>query len=240
MMPKRLLLLIVICCCYFGHAQQKLRGSVSTDIPNISELLVVNLSKEIETRIDLSGKFVILAEVGDLLIIDASHIYRKKLLVDENDFSKEIKIEIEVKPVEIEAVEINKYSWINSESLGLVPKGFKRLTTQERRLYTATSTGVDALINGITGRTRMLKNLIKMEREDKKFDHLIYLFEDGFYTEILQIPEDKVNEFIYFSIYEIEKNLSPTQKTTYIFKLSKSRTELLLIQLAKKFLSEKE
>lgn len=240
MMPKRLLLLIVICCCYFGHAQQKLRGSVSTDIPNISELLVVNLSKEIETRIDFSGKFVILAEVGDLLIIDASHIYRKRLLVDENDFSKEIKIEIEVKPVEIEAVEINKYSWINSESLGLVSKGFKRLTTQERRLYTATSTGVDAVINAITGRTRMLKNLIKMEREDKKFDHLIYLFEDGYYTETLKIPEDKVNEFVYFSIYEMEKNLSPSQKTNYIYKLTKGSTELLLIQLAKKFLSRKE
>lgn len=227
-------------CLSFGYAQQKLRGSVSTDIPNISELLVVNLSKEIETRIDLSGRFVITAEAGDLLIIDAPHIYKKRFLVEEDDLSKEIKIEIEVRTVEIEAVEINKYSWINSESLGLVPKGFKRLTTQERRLYTATSTGVDALINGITGRTRMLKNLIKMEQEDKKFDHLIYLFEDGYYTETLKIPEDKVNEFVYFSIYEMEKNLSPSQKTNYIYKLTKGSTELLLIQLAKKFLSRKE
>lgn len=223
-------------CLSFGYAQQKLRGSVSTDIPNISELLVVNLSKEIETRIDLSGRFVITAEAGDLLIIDAPHIYKKRFLVEEDDLSKEIKIEIEVRTVEIEAVEINKYSWINSESLGLVPKGFKRLTTQERRLYTATSTGVDALINGITGRTRMLKNLIKMEQEDKKFDHLSYLFEEDFYTETLQIPEDKVNEFIYFSIYEIEKNLKPSQKENYIYNLRKYATEILLITLANRFL----
>ena len=239
-MPKKLLLLMLMFCFSLSYSQQKLSGSISTDIPNISELLVINLSKEIETRIDLSGKFVIAANVGDLLIIDAPHIYKKRYLVKENDFSKEIKIEIEVRAVEIEAIEINKYSWINSESLGLVPKGFKRLTTQERRLYTATSTGVDAVINALTGRTRMLKNLIKMEREDKKFDHLIYMFEEDFYTETLQIPEDKVNEFVYFSIYEIEKNLSASMKREYIYKLTKGRTELLLIQLAKKFLSEKE
>lgn len=235
-MPKKLLLLIATFYFCFGYAQQKIKGQVSTDIPNISELLVINLNKEIETRIDLSGKFTIEAETGDLLIIDAPHIYKKRYLVEEQDFLKEIKIDIEVRTVEIEAVEINTYSWINSESLGLVPKNFKRLTTQERRLYTATSTGVDALINGITGRTRMLKNLIKMEQEDKKFDHLSYLFEEDFYTETLQIPEDKVNEFIYFSIYEIEKNLKPSQKGNYIYNLRKDATEILLITLAKRYL----
>src|SRR5690606_31292716 len=156
----------------FCFSQEIIKGKIKIETPEVSEILVVNLTSESESKTDGFGRFSINAEIGDLLIVAAPHIHRKRYIVQENDFKKEIEIEVEALPVEIETIEITR-SNITSESLGLVPKGQKRYTPAERRLKTATDMEImvgfgfafsfDPILNALSGRTKMLKKELEIE-----------------------------------------------------------------------------
>lgn|SRR5690606_18351595 len=223
----------------FCFSQEIIKGKIKIETPEVSEILVVNLHNESESKTDAFGRFSIRAEIGDLLIIAAPHIHRKRYIVQENDFKKEIEIEVEALPVEIEAVEIIR-SNITSESLGLVPKGQKRYTQAERQLKTAQDEQhLGALINLLSGRTKMLKMLLEMEHEDKRIINLSNIFNDDYFTDNLAIHPDNVMEFKYFALYEILKDINKKERSAYFSKLSKNDLELLLIPLSKIYLERK-
>ncbi len=225
----------------FCFSQQIIKGKIITETPEISGILIVNLTAENETKTDGFGRFLIEANVGDLLIISAPHVYKKRYLVEETDFKTELQIEVEAQPVEIEAVEINAYSHINSVSLGIVPKGQKKYTQAERKLYTASSEQhLGALINAITGKTKILKKIAEMEKENQRVAYLTNNFSKEFYTETLKIHPDNVEEFKFFVLYNLEKDLPKKKKDTYIKNLNKKELELKIISLAPLYLKLKE
>ncbi|MFA5556250.1 MAG: hypothetical protein WCY06_04790 [Flavobacteriaceae bacterium] len=242
MINKILILLLFPGFCF---SQQIIKGKIITETPEISGILVVNLTTESETKTDGFGRFSIEAKTDDLLVVSAPHIYKKRHLVEANDFKRELQIEVEVQPIEIEAVEINAYSYINSENLGIVPKGQKRYTKAERKLFTAgqmsigTSISLDAIINAISGRTKILKKIVEMERENQRIAYLTNSFPEEFYTETLEILPDNVEEFKFFVLYNLEKDLPKKQKETYIRSLKKEELELKIIPLASLYLKLK-
>ena len=233
----------------FCFSQEKIFiGKIETGAL-LSNVLVVNLTNQTETRTDGFGRFSIKANDGDLLVFSGEFVRRKRFLIENEHFGKENTIPLEAQDIEIEAVAIEKFD-INPEDLGLVPKGQKQYTQAERRLKTATNwspelgagtmIGVgfsfDPIINAITGKTKMLKNLVEMEREDIRISYLSAVFNDDYFTENLQIHSDNVAEFKYFALYEILKNIPEKQRTNYIKSLSKNDLELLLIPLAEEYL----
>ena len=235
-------LLPVFCFCQ----EKKISGKIETGAL-FANVLVVNLTNETETRTDGFGKFSIKAEAGDLLVFSGEFVRRKRFLVEEGHFGKENIIPLEVQDIEIEAVTIERFD-INPEDLGLVPKGQKRYTPTEKRLFTALDEEhLGALINWITGKTRILKILVEMEREDQKVAYLSNLFENDIFTERLKIEPDNVMEFKYFAVHFIEKELGNSlpekylldNNTSYLKSLSKGETELILITLAEKYLELK-
>src|SRR5690554_2508869 len=220
-------------------SQDVIKGKIKTETPEVSGILVVNLTHQNETRTDGFGRFSIKAEEGDLLIISAPHIHKKRHLVEKEDFQKELEIKIEALPIEIEVVEIVR-SDITSESLGLVPEGQKRYTPAERRLITTQNEQhLGALLNLISGRTKMLKALVEMEREDHRVTYLSDRFPDDYFVETLNIHPDNVMEFKYFALYEILKDIKNKQKGLYFDQLSKNDLELLLIPLSEMYLARK-
>jgi len=236
----------------FCFSQEKnFRGKIETGAL-LANVLVVNLTNQTETRTDGFGRFSIKAEEGDLLVFSGEFVRRKRFLIEEEHFGKENTIPLEVQDIEIEAVAIERFD-INPENLGLVPEGQKRYTPAERRLRTATnwspelgvgtmpgvSFSIDPIINTITGKTKMLKNLVEMEREDIRASYLSDVFNDDYFTEKLEIHADNITEFKYFSLYEILKNIPQKHRTNYIKRLSKNDLELFLIPLATKYLALK-
>ena len=203
---------IVLLFPFFSFSQEIIRGKIKTETPEISGILVVNLTHQSETRTDGLGRFSIKAEIGDLLIISASHIHKRRHLVEKQDFEKELEIEIEALPLEIESIEIVR-SDITSESLGLVSKGQKRYTPAERRLKTAADPdlefsyiiptlrfSLDPLLNAISGRTKMLKKELEIERFNKD----VMLTENYLSDELLiskfDIPKEYVKSFRMFLV----------------------------------------
>ena len=245
---KALLLFLLPVFCF---SQEKIfRGKIETGAL-LSNVLVVNLTNETETQTDGFGRFSIKAEAGDLLVFSGEFVRRKRFLVEEEHFGKENIIPLEVQDIEIEMVTVEKFN-INPEDLGLVPEGQKQYTPAEKRLKTASDPNIeyswliptlrfslDPIINHLSGKTKMLKKLVEMEREDIRASHLSDVFNDDYFTKNLEIHSDNITEFKYFALYEILKNIPEKERNRYLESLSKNDLELLLIPLATKYLNFK-
>ena len=90
---------------------------------------------------------------------------------------------------------------VTTESLGL--GGARKLTPAQRRLYRATSSGggiipIDAIVNAISGRTKMLEKAAELEQEELFVKRLLSKFSFEFYTEKLNIPKQYYMAFGYF------------------------------------------
>lgn len=219
---KLLFILLFPCLCF--SQEMIFRGKVLANTDDLKGILIVNLTKETQTQTDSLGQFRIKAEEDDLLIFTAVHLWKVRHLVEKTDFEKEILIPMEVKAEMLDVVEIVRYNF-NPEDLGIVPRGQKRLTVGERRLYTAQSEQhLGALINAISGRTKMLKKLVEMEKEDKRVAALTNAFTEEFFTKNLNIQPENVEEFKYFAVYYLQP------------KLPRKQLELKLIELAEKYL----
>lgn len=206
MKTKILLLFIVPTFCF---SQEFIKGKIKIDTPEVLGILVINLNNESESKTDGFGRFSINAEIGDLLIFAAPHIHKKRHIVQENDFKKEIEIQIEALPVEIESIEITR-SNITSESLGLVPEGQKRYTPAERRLKTATDMelmvgfgfafSLDPILNALSGRTKMLKKELEIERFNKNMTLTESYLSDELLISQFNIPINYINSFRMFLV----------------------------------------
>jgi len=208
----------------FCFSQEKIfRGKIETG-SMLQGILVVNLTKETETKTDGFGQFSIKAEEGDLLIFSSEFIRRKRFLVETEHLNKENIIQLEIKNIEIKAVEIEDYG-VNSVGLGLVEKGYKPPTQAERKLISAigNSASIINIINTITGRKRMLKNILKMEIEDQRSDYLSEIFEKSFFLETLKIKSEDISEFKLFALHQIPEGLE------------KEKLEFFLIQSAEEY-----
>jgi len=214
------LLLLVFC-----FSQKKIfHGKIETG-SMLQGVLIVNLTKEIETKTDGFGKFTIKADEGDLLVFTGEFVHRKRFLVEEEHFDKENTILLETQDIEIKVVEIENYG-VNSVSLGLVKKGYIPPTQAERKLISAlaeNSVSIINIINTITGRKRMLKKILELEKENLRSARLSDIFEERFFLETLKIKSENIDEFKLFALYQIPEGLG------------KEKLELFLIQSAQEY-----
>lgn len=191
----------------FSFSQKEIiRGQIIAET-SVSGILVVNLTQQTQVLSDNTGRFALKAQVGDLLILSAIHLYKNRHLVEEKDFNQPIIIKMEVMPYEIEAVEIDRGN-IPLADLGIPITG-KRYTVAERRLRTATnwspelgagtmigaSISLDPLFNAISGRTKMLKNELKIERFNRDVNKTTWYLSDQMITTEFGIPQEYITDF---------------------------------------------
>lgn len=137
------------------------------------------------------------------------------------------------KITELEEVIVNKHPEINAVSLGISPKGIKQYTPAERKLATASSAklnpqGLDPLINAISGRTKMLKKELEVEKKERLLAYIGALFDDEYYTQTLKIPANYIKGFQYYCVEEEEFAKSLRSK-------NKAMIKLLIVPLAEKY-----
>ena len=98
-------------------------------------------------------------------------------------------------------VEIKPF--VNNQNLGLPYKDIEQPTQEERRLYTAMSSSgfvsVDYIINLISGKIKKLKRNKRISDYEETVKKGTEAFVERFFVEDLEIPEDLIEDFIYFS-----------------------------------------
>jgi len=215
----------------FGQkaGEKIIHGKIIVISGTIEGVTIINLVNENNTTSDSNGDFFILAKADDLLVLSSVNLEYQRKIIEEDDLKQEVLIfKMTSKTTELEEVIVNKHPEINAVSLGISPKGIKKYTPAERRMYTATSTVGDALLNSISGRTAMLKKEIEVEKKYNLLAKIDALFEEDFYTKKLKIPADYIKGFQFYCVEDekLASALRSKNKTIIMF---------LIIPLASKY-----
>ena len=231
-----LILLVVLSQISFGQiaGEKLLHVKIMVESGNVGGVTIINLVNEKTAISDGNGEFFILAKAEDLLVFSSVNLEYYRRIIDDEDLKPEIlTVKMTAKITELEEVIVNKHPEINAVSLGISPKGIKQYTPAERKLATASSAklnpqGLDPLINAISGRTKMLKKELEVEKKERLLAYIGALFDDEYYRETLKIPANYIKGFQYYCVEEEEFAKSLRSK-------NKAMIKLLIVTLAEKY-----
>lgn len=187
----------------FGQVvvEKEIQGKITGDSVSVEAINVINTTTQKTTLTDKKGFFVVSAKEGDVLIFSAINLESLKIRLNNTDFNSDmLQLQMKPKSIELKEVLINEFPQITAENLRIIPYGQKKYTPAERKVYTATSTSVDALLNFFSGRTKMLKKGIIVEKKAQLLTKLEVTFENKYYIQTLKIPEEYIRGFQYFCI----------------------------------------
>ena len=222
---------------------KKIKGKVVSDAPDLENIYIINLKSEATTVTENGGYFTLQVAVGDTIMFSAVQIKGKKIVITENDFSKDLaffKLDTEINHLDEVIVKQNKN--INAVSLRILDKPAKHYTPAERHLKTASdldgkvgfggSIGLDPLLNWMSGRTTMLKKEVEVEKKETLLQKLESQFGFDYFTEKLKIPKENVKGFWYYAVEEkkLVNALNAKNKTMASFVLAELATKYLEIQ----------
>ena len=215
-MNRLLYLLLCISISAFCQERKPLQGQVISGESAIVGVFVINKATGTEVKTNATGNFTIAARNGDMLAVYGTGITARDFAISTATFAEQPYVmEVVINAYELKEIVIDK---ITPESLGLVPKNQKQYTPAERRLKTASdldpqmgigtmagvSVSADAIINAISGRTKMLKKALETENKEFAIQKL-----NGIYTEEqiineLKIPAEYVQGFLFYAVEDAD------------------------------------
>nr|WP_299383887.1 carboxypeptidase-like regulatory domain-containing protein [Allomuricauda sp.] len=232
---------------------KQLRGRVYSSNEDVVGVVVQNKSTRQAVITDMDGNFSILVQMRDTLEFSAVQFQRKQLVVNEviyntsfisvplEEFVNELK-EVVVRPYNLsgdldqDLNQLHLEKDVSAEALGL-PNAHAKIPTQsERKLQQATfgkfnvgmilTPPLDPIINAITGRTKMLKNRVKVDNTYARTQRVQGFYVDSLIVTTLKIPFEKLDDFMYFC--EVDEEFQRTVDThdkllIWDFMVTKSR-----------------
>lgn len=217
----------------FGQktTSKEITGQIFEQSSNVEGVNIINNTTQVTAVSDSGGLFSIVVKEGDVLVFSAVNLDPVKRRITVEDLNAtSIVIKMTAKEVELKEVIVNENANITAENLGVIPYGQKKYTAAERKVYTATSTSVDKLLNGISGRTAMLKKEVNVEKKEMLFRKIEYLFDENYYTERLKIPVADIKGFQLYCVDDAEFAVSLSTK-------NKTMSMFLITDLARKYLT---
>ncbi|PWL37492.1 hypothetical protein DKG77_16075 [Flagellimonas aquimarina] len=225
-MRIRLLFSLFFLVTFLVSAQQKeLQGKVYSKDKDVVGVVVQNVTTERAVITDIDGNFSISIKLNDTLVFSAVQFKRKVLPVNEvlfntnfitvplEEFVNELQ-EVVVKPYDLSGdlgqdlggLQLEKD--VSAEALGL-PNAHQKIPTQSQRKLQQASFGkfnagmilsppLDPIINAITGRTKMLKNRVKVDKAYARTQRVQDFYVDSLFIMTLKIPIEKIEDFMYF------------------------------------------
>jgi hypothetical protein len=211
-------------------AEKKIHCRAIADSVSVEGVNVVNLVNEKAAVTDQNGEFWILAKAEDLLVLSAVNFEYKRKLIEEEDLKSELVIiKLIPKVTNIKEVVVNEYAHINTEALGIIPKGMKRYTPAERRFRSSQSGPVDIIVNLINGTTSRRKKELVIEKKERQLSRVAVLYDQKYYVETLKIPQEYIPGFQYYLIEDTAflAAVNAKNKTMTMFLVTKLATDYL-------------
>jgi hypothetical protein len=202
-----------------GSVEKLIKGQITDGAISLSGINVVNTSSKINSLSDQYGNFSIVAKEGDVLSFSAVDYESLRKIINKQGFKLgSIVVNMTAASIELKEVIVNGHPEISAENLGIIPRNQIKLKPAERKVYTATS-GTDALLNYFSGRTKMLKKEVALEKKEILMAKLEYLFEDKYYIETLKIPEELIKGFQYYCVEDADfaSSIQSKNKTMSMF-----------------------
>lgn len=204
------ILLLLLLFKFNLYSQNIINGYVESDLGFHDGILVVNRTNKQNTVTANGGRFVIEANVNDVIVFSSPKIEPLEIRLNSNSFRQNpLKIKIKAKINELEEIKIVELS---AKKLGIVDKDVKTYTPAERKLSEAGTfkwyspllipfggMSLSGMINQISGRTARLKKELKVERNEMNLVKLKTAFPEDFYTNTLSIPVDYIDGFLVYA-----------------------------------------
>jgi len=202
-----------------------LQGRVTSTDKDVVGVVVQNISTKDAVITNLEGSFEIRVRLNDTLVFSAVHFLKKSLPVTETLYqSNFVEIPMQEFVNQLREVVVTPYNLtgdltrdvarvtldkdVSAEALNL-PNAQQRVPTQsERKLQQATAgkfnvgmllnPPLDPLINAITGRTKMLKKRVEVDKSYAQTQQVQGFYADSLFVTTLKIPMEKIDDFMYF------------------------------------------
>lgn len=207
---------ISVCCQTVFSQSVEIHGNVESklDVENIN---VINVTAQVFTITDSKGEFNIVVKLNDTLEF-SSILHKPKSVIVDRDMIlfKVVRVDLEEQINQLDEVVVGKILTgnllsdiknvegdppINFFDVGIPGYTGKLATQSERRLNEATTGGgivpLSPIINAITGRTKMLKERIKLEEKDE----LLHSIKTRLSKDFLMsnpLDDNLVADFFYF------------------------------------------
>ena len=228
---------------FFCPAQTNtLKGKIVSNFNDLQGINIENTSQKKSYFTQKQGYFSISAKVGDTLVFSAVSFKGIKIALKKEDFSQELFfVNLDVTTNFLQEIVVTKEK--NGYEMGILSKKAKEFTPAERKLNTASnfypsatvgtmsggSLGLDPVLNWISGRTKMLKKDLKVERTEIALQKINNLFEEDYFIKTLKIPIENVKGFQYFLVQD-------TEFVTALNSKNKTMAKFLMIGLASNYL----
>ncbi len=234
-------LFLLLCFLFLqlvASQERKIIGKILVSDGSPANVHVVNVANEQEVVSDVQGAFSISANIDDVLVFSAEHLEFQRLIVEKDLYYKgKIEITMIAKPLELDEVKIVNHNNINAVDLRILAKPAKEYTPAERRLRTAGDfkpvqlLGIiaggmefDPIINAINGKTKRLKQEVKLEKKELLLAKISENYTDTFFTDHLKILPEYINGFKYYLV----------EDAAFAATFSNNNAELTVIEMIRK------
>lgn len=238
---KHFIILIVLFFINMVTAQSiEISGYVQSE-KNVENIHVINKTAQLFTVTNANGEFKILASINDTIVFTSVQHKTRNLVVDKNMMSsKTCVVKLEEQINELDQVTVGKILTgdlnsdinntegdppINFYDVGIPGYTGKIATQSERRLSEAGEfkpkmllgflTGgvpLNPILNGISGRTKMLKEHVRLEEKADLLHKIKTSLSEDFFT-IYELDESLRAEFFYFCEEDPDFNLRCKNKS---------------------------
>lgn len=251
-LPNLKYILIFLFLVTFANGQTAsvskiINGKVTANTTDLENIYLINLKTSKSTLTEHGGYFSINASIGDTLLFSSVQFKGIKVKLKESDFTSTLFF-VKLEPIVrfLDEVKISEYKNINAVSLGIISPNTKHYTPAERKLRTASNpytsfglgtligftSGLDPVLNWMSGRTTMLKKEVEVEKKETLMDKIEGWYETKYFIQTLKIPEDYVKGFEYYIVedskfVEAMKSKNKTMATFIMNDLAVKYKELL-------------
>jgi len=221
----------------------KLVGKVNNSV-DVEGVHVFNKTYHKYTITNNKGEFSILVRVNDTIVFSGIQFQLKELVVTPEVLNKQpLLVLLDEKVNELDVVyikptlsgdlfkdvqQIKTKQQVTAKTLGLPNAHVIHPSQAERRLYTAKFSSVDALINAISGRTKMLKKMAGYVKKTNLENSVVSSFSQIMMDDF-KIPEDKLFDFLYYaSSDELFSQIVKTNSNIIIYDFIKAKSKTYL------------
>lgn len=216
LMKKIILLLLTICSVSFGFSQDDedgrtlLRGKVLYRNNSVPSENVINVTSEKGVVTNENGDYAIYVKVGDELVFMALNYEMQRVFITQEMLdNNRLVVEVNEKVTELDEVVVgpeNQEAFIKlkNEEFKEFTYDIDRTTEVENIALSQTERGlknglnigniIKAIANGLKG-----DNGEEVEQKKLKVsDVLRQVYDDSFFVKDLQLPQDKIQDFLYY------------------------------------------
>jgi len=223
-----------------------LRGKILNDTIEKANLSVVNLSLKVGVITNNQGQFEVEVRLRDTIHLSAVQyetyqfvVSNKMIATGSTSFYLIPKIteleEVQLSDRELtgnlraDILPLDTNGIYDANSVNLPQNTAPKRTSEERRLYTASTRGPDqvgrynarfdiplqAFINGLSGKTKQLKKQIAVSNFQAEVNRQRLQFSDTVYIKTMQIPLVLIDDFVFYAMSDTEA-VAKLQKNSLI------------------------